>query len=288
MTVTFCALRAAAAAAEAAAAGPDEAGLELLGLVAGADFGQVAGGGMAVVAAAGAVEIGLAGLGVAGDHVETLVEPAIGHQFHLHVQELGDIVELILGEGGEGWHAFVGAALGDDGAYGFTLQVVQHHLGADQIGAGRAAGLIAVAEPATGGVELFPAGGGGGIGRADRAPGSRGCCRVHRRPRPPAPRPAAGGISSCARSGRAAAAIKQAASRQAKSRMERYMVPLRITRIYQDWRTPGGLFRGGCLTVLGNASARIRSRLGNPCELSATVSEPRPSGSGFGRKSPNG
>src|ERR1017187_5594683 len=32
----------------------------------------------------------------------------------------------------------------------------------------------------------------------------------------------------------------------------------------------------GCLTVLGNATARLRSRLSKPCDINATVTEPRP------------
>jgi hypothetical protein len=42
----------------------------------------------------------------------------------------------------------------------------------------------------------------------------------------------------------------------------------------------------GCLTVLGNMTACSRARLGNPCEINTAVTEPRPSGSGHGRKSP--
>src|ERR1019366_4773652 len=47
-----------------------------------------------------------------------------------------------------------------------------------------------------------------------------------------------------------------------------------------------GVCPQGCVTVLGNATARLRSRLSKPCDINATVTEPRPSGSGFRRKSP--
>jgi hypothetical protein len=83
---------------------------------------------VAVLAAARAVEVSLAGLGVAGDYVETLVNAAIGHQFHLHVKELGDVVELVFGEVGESGHALVGTALGDDGADEFAFFIVQNGL----------------------------------------------------------------------------------------------------------------------------------------------------------------
>src|ERR1022692_1990918 len=41
-----------------------------------------------------------------------------------------------------------------------------------------------------------------------------------------------------------------------------------------------------CLTVLGNSPARLRARLTKPCEINATVTEPRPSGSVFRQESP--
>src|ERR1700683_1556319 len=44
--------------------------------------------------------------------------------------------------------------------------------------------------------------------------------------------------------------------------------------------------RYGSLTVLRNASARSRSRLGNLYGINAPVSEPRPSGSGFSQECP--
>ena len=66
------------------------------------------------------------GLGVAGDDVEALVEPAIGHQFDLHVQKLGEVGELPFGEIGERRHALVREALCDDGADQFALFIVQH------------------------------------------------------------------------------------------------------------------------------------------------------------------
>src|ERR1019366_1332732 len=49
-----------------------------------------------------------------------------------------------------------------------------------------------------------------------------------------------------------------------------------------------GVCPQGCVTVLGNATARLRSRLSKPCDINATVTEPRPSGSGFRQKSPKG
>src|ERR1022692_1080101 len=43
----------------------------------------------------------------------------------------------------------------------------------------------------------------------------------------------------------------------------------------------------GCLNVFGNAPARLRSRLSNPCGINAAVTEPRSSGSGFVRNPEN-
>src|ERR1017187_1522498 len=49
-----------------------------------------------------------------------------------------------------------------------------------------------------------------------------------------------------------------------------------------------GVCPQGCVSVLGNATARLRSRLSKPCDINATVTELRPSGSGFRQKSPKG
>src|SRR5471030_3486214 len=101
--------RCSAATAKSARAGPDEAVLQLLGLVFGADMGQVAGYRVTPSAAARAVKVSFARLGIAGHYVEAFVDAAIGHQLNLQVQVLCDIGELGLREGGERRHAFVGA-----------------------------------------------------------------------------------------------------------------------------------------------------------------------------------
>src|SRR5262249_36487927 len=65
--------------------------------------------------------------------------------------------------------ALIDDAFDQDRTDGFALLVAQHDRGADEVGAGGAAGLVAVAEGAVGRVKLFASGGGSGVGSGAEA-----------------------------------------------------------------------------------------------------------------------
>src|SRR5262249_2911659 len=91
-------------------------------------------------------------------HVERFVEPSVRDQFHLHVQILGDVVDLFLAEIRERRHSLFGEALRQHRSDGFALLIVEDGHRADQVRTFRASRLVAVAEAAIRGVELFAAG----------------------------------------------------------------------------------------------------------------------------------
>lgn len=150
----------------AARAGVEEGFLQKVGREAGADVGEIAGGGVAAGAAAFAVEIGFAGFGVAGDEVQDLIAATVGGELVAGFEKGRDVGDLGGRGGGEGGHAFVGAAVEDDGADVVAVVVVEDEGGADEIGAALAAfGVGAVAEAAGGDEFLFAAFDGGGVRR---------------------------------------------------------------------------------------------------------------------------
>lgn len=144
-----------------AKAGPDEAALELIGgRELGADMGEVSG----VARLAVGFEVGFTSFGISGDDVQPFVESAVGDQFDLQVQVLGDVVELFLREVWEGGHAAVDGALRDQRADLVALFIMKDESGADEVGAFGSAGFFAVAEAAVGLVETLATGGGGLVG----------------------------------------------------------------------------------------------------------------------------
>src|SRR5262249_37305975 len=114
---------------------------------------EVAGRGVARGAFAGAVEVGAAGVGVAGGEVGGLDRAASSAElrefFHLAVGEGDDGAQLGFRETGEGGHAGVGTSGANHGSELIAAGVLRDEFGAGEVGAGFATGgVFAVAESA--------------------------------------------------------------------------------------------------------------------------------------------
>src|SRR5215469_10840111 len=93
---------------------------------------------MACIALSGAVEICLSSPGIAGYDVFNNIEAAIGSQVHPHMQELGQVGNLIRGQQRERRHAFIGPSFFKDRADQFSLLVVKHDRRTNKVRTARA------------------------------------------------------------------------------------------------------------------------------------------------------
>jgi hypothetical protein len=81
---------------------------------------------MAGVALPFTVEIRLTCLSIASDYVLNLIGASVGGQIYLKVEELREVAELVVGEGGKSRHAFVWEAFANYRANYFALIVVEN------------------------------------------------------------------------------------------------------------------------------------------------------------------
>jgi hypothetical protein len=122
--------------------------LEVGGFSLCSDVGKISACRVAGAAFAFAVEEGFPPVGVAGNHIQHLVSAAVSGQLDLEMKILGDLPELLSGQGGESRHSFAGASFVHDRPDHLALVIVEYDGGAKQIGPTAAAGIGAMAEPA--------------------------------------------------------------------------------------------------------------------------------------------
>ena len=122
--------------------------------------------------------------------VRLSIGPAIRGEFHLHVQELGDVVDVVLAQIRKRGHAGLGPPVLDDRTDLLVLLIVQHRDGANQVGpwAPRAVSPWQAAQFCLYSGPPLAAAAASGAGPSPRN------SRVPAAPRPPrCPRPPAGG-----------------------------------------------------------------------------------------------
>src|SRR5579875_1080980 len=131
---------------------PEETGLQRVDfLVARADMGKIARGGMATGAMRGKKGLTLLGIaGCAGSLTGVLlgVEAPVGRQINLQVQIFRDVVDLLGCQTRERWHASLRPAVLDDGADRFTFFIMENGGGPQQIGPLSAPCIFAMARSA--------------------------------------------------------------------------------------------------------------------------------------------
>jgi hypothetical protein len=117
----------------------------------GTDFREVACRGMATRAIRFEkclAERGISGYFVPQVAISLTVGAAVGRQFHLHLQELRDAVDLFARELREGWHPRLRASSFDERANSFILLVMEYDHGSKQIRRLRATGVVTMASTA--------------------------------------------------------------------------------------------------------------------------------------------
>ncbi len=146
--------------------GMEELEFELERLIFRGDAFEVARGGVA--GSARGSEVGFARGGIAGvefgERVVLRDGVRVQRDIGLVVEECGDIGDLGIGERWESRHAFIGAAVADDGADRVAVRVVTEGDGADQVRGAAAGGVLAVAEAAARLKGGLAASDGGGVG----------------------------------------------------------------------------------------------------------------------------